>query len=199
MHRAQDAELSAHEQAHPPRDGNGRRHILPAHQTHRRSGSAPDPWSPGYQRNVHRFSLSGNSKPSHPGHHKRLSSATVTGTPPAHPEGPKRAVPLYAHHRHGSSSPSAPVRIRRKAPGIVNFFRKLNGERVRERGHKVPGFWQSMKAIVLSSCESLMISFDSASYILIWFGRRVEHTLCVFALFMDRCVDEMELCVYFHL
>ena len=160
MHRTQDAELAAHIAAHPPRerDGNGRAHI---HPTHRRSGSAPDPWSAGYQRNVNRFSMSGNSKPSHPGHEqghrKSSSSATITSTAPP----PQK--PLYAHHR--LSSTSAPVRIRRKAPGIVNFFRKLNGERVRERGHKVPGLWHSIKAIVTSSWLNWLFIFLPFSWI----------------------------------
>ncbi|KAH7316421.1 hypothetical protein B0J17DRAFT_773387 [Rhizoctonia solani] len=150
MHRVQDAELTAHEQANPDFRPRERRHIQP--MSHRRTGSAPDPWSPGYQRNTQRFSLgaaskaptaiSGNSKPSHP-----------------------RSAPLYAHHRHGSASPDAPVRIRRKSPGLMNFFRKLNGERVRERGHKVPGVWQSLKATVLSSWLNILFVFLPFSWI----------------------------------
>ncbi|KAJ1301358.1 hypothetical protein OPQ81_003757 [Rhizoctonia solani] len=163
MHHAQDVELAAHEPVNSNPNPRERRHIQPI--SHRRTGSAPDPWSPGYQRNTQRFSLgasiatratgpptntSGNSKPSHPGNRK-------TSQP--------RSVPLYAHHRHGSSSPDAPVRIRRKAPGIMNFFRKLNGERVRERGHKVPGVWQSLKAIVVSSWLNILFVFLPFSWI----------------------------------
>jgi hypothetical protein len=157
MHHTHAAELAAHERAHPPRDGNGRTHIRPASLTHQRTGSAPDPWSPGYQRNTARFSVPA------PGvqHHKRAPSmptshhtAPAGGTIPSLHGIKKRSAAVYAHHRHGSSSPNAPVRIRKKTPSLANFFKKLNGERVRERGHKVPGVWQSMKAIVMSSCES---------------------------------------------
>ncbi|KAF8748556.1 hypothetical protein RHS01_10772 [Rhizoctonia solani] len=80
-------------------------------------------------------------------------------------DSPSGRGPLYAHHRHGSASPDAPVRIRRKAPGLSNFFCKLNGERVRERGHKVPGFWQSLKAIVLCSWLNILLVFLPFSWI----------------------------------
>ncbi|KAG8751905.1 hypothetical protein FRC12_012211 [Ceratobasidium sp. 428] len=76
-----------------------------------------------------------------------------------------RSTPVYAHHRHGSSDPAAPVRIRKKKPGLASFFRKLNGERVRERGHKVPGFWHSIKAIVMSSWLNILFVFVPLSWI----------------------------------
>ncbi|KEP46635.1 sodium/calcium exchanger protein [Rhizoctonia solani 123E] len=153
MHRTQDADLAADERANPSAYPHERRHVQPI--SHRRIGSAPDPWSPGYQRNTQRFSLGTAAK-------SNLPTTGVSGnSKPSHP----RSVPLYAHHRHGSTSPDAPVRIRRKSPGLMNFFRKLNGERVRERGHKVPGIWQSLKAIVLSSWLNILFVFLPFSWI----------------------------------
>lgn len=171
MHNTEQAELTAHEQGHPPRSGAATRgHVLPASQTHKRSGSAPDPWSPGYQRNVHRFSQPAAPAGKHP---KRVSIAEPErhrSTPaPLHLAGghpPKaRSVPLYAHHRHGSGSSGVAVRVRKKKPSLANFWRKLNGERVRERGHKVPGVWASLKAIVMSSWLNLLFVFVPLSWI----------------------------------
>ncbi|KAG8733550.1 hypothetical protein FRC11_005303 [Ceratobasidium sp. 423] len=151
MHRAQDAELAGHQRANPNPDPRERRHVRPT--SHQRTGNAPDPWSPDYQRNTHRFSLGSTAS--------RVPPVGISGNSrPSHPRGP-----LYAHHRHGSASPDAPVRIRRKSPGIMNFFRKLNGERVRERGHKVPGVWQSLKAIVLSSWLNVLFVFLPFSWV----------------------------------
>ncbi|CEL53188.1 Vacuolar calcium ion transporter OS=Schizosaccharomyces pombe (strain 972 / ATCC 24843) GN=vcx1 PE=3 SV=1 [Rhizoctonia solani AG-1 IB] len=151
MHRVQDAELESQERANP--NPSERRHIQPI--SHHHTGSPPDPWSPSYQRNTDRFSLGTKS-----GKLSLALSYVGRNSKSSHPRGP-----LYAHHRHGSASPDAPVRIRRKAPGISNFFRKLNGERVRERGHKVPGFWQSLKAIALSSWLNILIVFLPFSWI----------------------------------
>ncbi|KAG8692512.1 hypothetical protein FRC08_009722, partial [Ceratobasidium sp. 394] len=142
---------------HEPRGGNGRRSVP---QGHRRTGSAPDPWSPGYQRNTARF-----SQPAPGGQqHKRAPSLPTSG-PGRLASGLKARVPVYAHHRHGSSDPAAPVRIRKKTPGLASFFRKLNGERVRERGHKVPGVWKSLKAIVMSSWLNILFVFVPLSWI----------------------------------
>ncbi|KAG9092904.1 hypothetical protein FRC06_011742 [Ceratobasidium sp. 370] len=159
MQRTEAAELGAHERAEPPRDGNGRTHTRPILKAHRRTGSAPDPWSPGYRRNTARF-----SQPA-PGQHKRAPSLPASSASRPAAGLKARVTPVYAHHRHGSADPAAPVRIRKKAPGLANFFRKLNGERVRERGHKVPGLWQSLKAIVMSSWLNILFVFVPLSWI----------------------------------
>lgn len=160
MHNTEQAELTAHEREHQPQSGAGARgHVLPASRTHRRTGSAPDPWSPGYQRNIHRFS----QPPAPAGKHQKRVSISVPEHPRSAPAplqlgggNPKaRSVPLYAHHRHGSGSSGLAVRVRQKKPSLGNFWRKLNGERVRERGHKVPGVLESIKAIIMSSCAFL--------------------------------------------
>ncbi|GAB1526237.1 hypothetical protein RhiTH_009404 [Rhizoctonia solani] len=145
MHRVHDIEHESQDRTNPNNNTHERRHIQPI--SHSDNAGVSDPWSPSYQRNPNRFSLGASSG--------KLTVATsyVSGnSEPSHPRGP-----LYAHHRHRSASPDAPVRIRRKAPGLSNFFRKLNGERVRERGHKVPGFWQSLKAIMLCSLSFIAI------------------------------------------
>ncbi|KAF8688477.1 hypothetical protein RHS03_09756, partial [Rhizoctonia solani] len=153
MHRVHDIEHESQDRTNPNNNTHERRHIQPI--SHSDNAGVSDPWSPSYQRNPNRFSLGASSG--------KLTVATsyVSGnSKPSHPRGP-----LYAHHRHGSASPDAPVRIRRKAPGLSNFFRKLNGERVRERGHKVPGFWQSLKAIVLCSWLNILLVFLPFSWI----------------------------------
>ncbi|KAF8752191.1 hypothetical protein RHS01_08129 [Rhizoctonia solani] len=153
MHRVHDIEHESQDRTNPNNNTHERRHIQPI--SHSDNAGVSDPWSPSYQRNPNRFSLGASSG--------KLTVATsyVSGnSKPSHPRGP-----LYAHHRHGSASPDAPVRIRRKAPGLSNFFRKLNGERVRERGHKVPGFWQSLKAIMLCSWLNILLVFLPFSWI----------------------------------
>ncbi|KAG8745070.1 hypothetical protein FRC10_008922 [Ceratobasidium sp. 414] len=156
MQHTEEVALGSHGHAEPPRDGNSRGPVRPILKAHRRTGSAPDPWSPGYQRNTARF-----SQPA-PGQHKRAPSL-----PASRPAGglKARGPAVYAHHRHGSADPAAPVRIRKKKPSLANFFRKLNGERVRERGHKVPGLWQSLKAIVMSSWLNILFVFVPLSWI----------------------------------
>ncbi|KAF8597562.1 hypothetical protein BDV93DRAFT_499519 [Ceratobasidium sp. AG-I] len=174
MHNTERAELVAHEQSHPPRSGAPTRgHVLPASRTHRRSGSAPDPWSPGYQRNVHRFSQPAPPTGKQPKRvsivtpeHARSTPAPSNHAGEAHGHGARaRSIPLYAHHRHGSGSSGVAVRVRKKEPSLANFFRKLNGERVRERGHKVPGVWESTKAIVTSSWLNVLFIFVPLSWI----------------------------------
>ncbi|QRV99134.1 Sodium/calcium exchanger protein [Ceratobasidium sp. AG-Ba] len=167
MQRTEQAELTAHAQTHPitgstsPRadDSNGRAHVRPASHTHRRTGSAPDPWSPGYQRNTTRFSI-----PSSAGH-KRAPSLPTSG-PRRVASGLKaRVTPVYAHHRQGSDDPNAALRIRRKRPGLSSFWRKLMGERVKERRHKIPSLWESLKAIVTSSWLNILFVFVPISWV----------------------------------
>jgi hypothetical protein len=123
----------------PEQSGNGRAHIRPTF-THQRTGSSAhaDPWSPGYQRNTSRFSLGGAPGPHARDPTKRLSQASM-GT---------------AHHRQSSSvtlGPSGPP-----VSKWQNFKRKFQGHRLREQGHKVPGWWASLKAIVTCSCTCLL-------------------------------------------
>lgn len=206
MHNTEQDELTTHEQSHPSRSGAPTRgHVLPASKTHRRTGSAPDPWSPGYQRNIHRFSQpppptgKGQKRVSivEPEHSR--STPPSAPTPEAHGHGAKaRSAPLYAHHRRASGSSSLAVRVRKKKPSLANFFRKLNGERVRERGHKVPGVWESLKAIVMSSCELPLYRLATRRVQLTRMNR-VEYSLCIRSALVDRCSGQVELHLYIYM
>jgi hypothetical protein len=121
---------------------NGRAHIRPtfAHQRTGSSGQYADPWSPEYRRNVNRFSASaGGVQELHTPveHAKRFSQASTV-------------------HRQTGSMASMSGQPAVPGPKISkwrNFKQKFQGHRLRARGHKVPGLWASLKAIVMCSCE----------------------------------------------
>ncbi|CAE6493658.1 unnamed protein product [Rhizoctonia solani] len=122
----------------PGQAGNGRAHIRPTftHQNTPGTGPYADPWSPGYQRKG-RFSL-GNAQELHSADQsKRFSRSSLAPTP-----------------RHDSSIPPEPPVTKWQ-----NFKRKFQGHRIRERGHKVPGLWASLKAIVTCSWLNIMFVF----------------------------------------
>ncbi|QRV82042.1 Sodium/calcium exchanger protein [Ceratobasidium sp. AG-Ba] len=134
-----------------PEPGTGRAHIRPAYH-HQRTGSTgqyADPWSPGYKRNVHRFSSSvGGVQELHtPAEHaKRFSTASST-------------------HRMsmGGTPPQGPPITKWQ-----NFKQKFQGHRLRARGHKVPGWWQSIKAIVTCSWLNILFVFLPVAWVWGW-------------------------------
>lgn len=121
----------------PPTSGTGRAHIRPTF-THQRTGSSgqhADPWSPGYKRNVHRF------------------SSSLGGTPEAHDPSKRFSTASAAPSQHRHSSSTTTLTPGPKIGKWQNFKHKFKGNRLKARGHKVPGWWESIKAIVMCSCE----------------------------------------------
>lgn len=130
--------------------GNGRTHIRPVFQ-HQRTGSAgqyADPWSPGYKRNVHRFSSVGGAQELHtPAEHAKRSSTA----------GPPHRVSM------GPTPPPGPPITKWQ-----NFKQKFQGHRVRARGHRVPGWWESIKAIVTCSWLNVLFVFLPVAWVWGW-------------------------------
>ncbi|CAE6505412.1 unnamed protein product [Rhizoctonia solani] len=133
----------------PDQAGNGRAHIRPTfpHQNSAGIGAPSDPWSPGYQRNRGRFSL-GNPQEFHAGEQSKRASRSSLG--PNHPQ-------------HASSTPPGPPLTKWQ-----NFKLKFQGHRLRERGHKVPGLWASLKAIVTCSWLNILFVFLPLAWVWGW-------------------------------
>ncbi|KAG9092727.1 hypothetical protein FRC06_011818, partial [Ceratobasidium sp. 370] len=133
----------------PEQSGNGRPHARSTfhHQRTGSTGQYTDPWSPGYRRNIHRFSSSGGVQELHTPveHSKRFSTAN-----PAH------------RLSTGGSPPGPPL------SKWQNFRRKFQGHRLRERGHKVPGWWASLKAIVTCSWLNILFVFLPVAWVWGW-------------------------------
>ncbi|KAG8733194.1 hypothetical protein FRC11_008053 [Ceratobasidium sp. 423] len=133
----------------PDQAGNGRAHMRPAvvQQTSAGAGPYSDPWSPGYQRNKGRFSL-GNTQELHAADQSKRTSRLGLG---------------LNHPRHASSAPPGPPLTKWQ-----NFKRKFQGHRLRERGHKVPGLWASLKAIVTCSWLNILFVFLPLAWVWGW-------------------------------
>ncbi|KAF8594656.1 hypothetical protein BDV93DRAFT_529186 [Ceratobasidium sp. AG-I] len=138
----------------PPESSSGRAHIRPtfSHQRTGSSGQYADPWSPGYKRNVNRF------------------SSSLGGTPEAHASDQTKrfstASAAPSQHRHSSSTATLVP-----GPNIgkwQNFKHKFQGHRLRARGHKVPGWWASVKAIVTCSWLNILFVFVPLAWVWGW-------------------------------
>ncbi|KAG9083688.1 hypothetical protein FRC07_013846, partial [Ceratobasidium sp. 392] len=136
----------------PEQSGNGRPHARPTFQ-HQRTGSTgqyTDPWSPGYRRNINRFSSS-------------VGGVQELHTPAEHA---KRFSTASSAHRHSTSGLTPPT-----GPPITkwqNFKHKFQGHRLRARGHKVPGWWASLKAIVMCSWLNILFVFLPVAWVWGW-------------------------------